>query len=174
MRLVTRIPVAIGLVLAAPAAPALAQAGAAITVGMPVTDAAGGAVGTVAAVKGGNLVIRTDKHEVMLPKTSFSVGKGKLLFGMTRAQLNAEIEKSLAAANAAIVAGATVKGLAGMVVGKIDAVDADTVTLMLHSGKKLRMPKEGLRGNPDGTVTLGYTSEQLDQLVAGGASSTGQ
>lgn len=173
MRLITRITAAVGLVLAAPAAPALAQAGAAITVGMPVTDAAGGAVGTVAAVKGGNLVIRTDKHEVMLPKTSFSVGEGKLRFGMTRAQLNAEIEKSLAAADAAIVAGATVKGLAGMVVGKIDAVDADTVTLTLDSGKKLRMPKEGVRGNPDGTVTLGYTSEQLDRIV-GGASSAGQ
>jgi preprotein translocase subunit YajC len=153
------------------AAPAISQASAAITVGMPVTDASGGAVATVSEVKGDNVVIKTDKHEVMLPKTSFSVDQGKLLFGMTQAQLNAEIEKSLAASNASIVAGATVKGSAGTPVGKIEAVDADTVTIALDSGKKLRMPKEGVRGNADGTVTVGYTADQLDALVAGAATS---
>jgi preprotein translocase subunit YajC len=76
----------------------------------------------------------------------------------------------MAAANAAIVVGATVKGTAGASIGKIDTVDADTVTLSLDSGKKLRMPKEGVRGNADGTVTVGYTAQQLDALVAGSAS----
>ena len=168
MRLITGIATAVGLALAAPATPALAQA-AAIAVGMPVTDASGGAVGTVADVKGDNLVIKTDKYEVMLPKASFSVDQGKLLFGMTQAELNAEIEKSTAAANAAIVAGAAVKGIAGAPIGKIDAVDADTVTLALESGKKVRVPKEGVRGNADGTVTVGYTAEQFEALVAGSA-----
>lgn len=171
MRLITRLATAIGLVLAVPAAPALAQAASAITVGMPVTDASGGAVGTVAEIKGDNLIIKTDKHEVMLPRTSFSVDQGKLLFGMTQAQLNAEIEKSLAAANASIIAGATVTGVGGTPVGKIDAVDADTVTLALDSGKKVRVPKEGVRGNPDGTVTIGFTADQLNALVAGAPSS---
>jgi preprotein translocase subunit YajC len=169
MRLTIGIATAIAIALAVPAAPAVAQAAGAITVGMPVTDASGGAVGTVAEIKGDNLVIKTDKHEVMLARKSFSVDQGKLLFGMTQAQLNAEIEKSMAAANAAIVVGATVKGTAGASIGKIDTVDADTVTLSLDSGKKLRMPKEGVRGNADGTVTVGYTAQQLDALVAGRA-----
>jgi hypothetical protein len=92
MRLILGTITALGLAVAAPLAPAAAQAQAAINVGMQVADSAGGAVGSVAAVKGDNLLIKTDKHEVLLPKTSFSVSEGKLLFGMTQAQLNAEIE----------------------------------------------------------------------------------
>src|SRR6185437_2178382 len=79
---------AVGLMIAAPA---VAQAPAGINVGMQITDTSGGAVGTVAEVKGDNLLVKTAKHEVMLPKSSFSVSNGKLLFGMTQAQLDAEI-----------------------------------------------------------------------------------
>ena len=38
-------------------------------------------------------MIKTDKHEALLPKASFTVDGGKLLFAMTQAQLNAEIEE---------------------------------------------------------------------------------
>jgi hypothetical protein len=31
------------------------------------------------------------------------------------------------------------------------------------------MPVAGVRGNADGTVTVGYTAEQLDALVSGAA-----
>ena len=55
--------------LALPAAPAQAQA---ITVGMQVTDTAGAPVGTVTAIQGDNLVVKTDKHEALLPRTSFT------------------------------------------------------------------------------------------------------
>jgi len=99
---------ALGLAVAAPLAPAAAQASSAITVGMPVVDAAGGAVGTVKGIQGDNIVVKTDKHEAMLPKGSFTASEGKLLFGMTQAQLNAEIEKGLAAADASVAAGGTV------------------------------------------------------------------
>jgi hypothetical protein len=77
MRLILSTLTAVGLAIAAPAA---AQAQAAINVGMLVTDAAGGRVGTVSAINGDNLLIKTDKHEVMLPKTSFTVAEGKLFF----------------------------------------------------------------------------------------------
>ena len=43
--------VGIALLAAAPVAPSFAQASAAIAVGMQVTDAQGGLVGTVAAIK---------------------------------------------------------------------------------------------------------------------------
>jgi len=138
--------------------------------GMQVTDTNGGVVGTVKAVQGENLIITTDKHDVALPKTSFSPSKGKLLFGMTQAQLDAQVEKSLAASSAAIAAGATVKGTGGAAVGTIDAVADGNVTITLQDGKKIAVPQQGLRGNADGTVTIGYSAAQLEALVSGAGS----
>jgi preprotein translocase subunit YajC len=166
MRLILGTLTGLGLVFAAPA---VAQAQAGITVGMQVTDSSGGAVGTVASIQGQNLLVKTDKHEALLPRTSFSVSNGKLLFGMTQAQLDAEIEKNLAAANAAVVAGATVKGVGGTPVGTIDSVADGKATIALQDGKKIAVPQEGLRGNADGSVTIGYSAAQLEALVQGGA-----
>ena len=134
MRLATASLAFASMAFAVPLAPALAQ-----TAGMQVVDTTGGAVGTVVSVSGDNVVIKTDRHQVALPKTSFTAHEGKLLFGMTQAQLNAETEKSLADAAAAIAAGATVKGSAGSVVGTIDTVDAESVTIKLQSGSLIRV-----------------------------------
>lgn len=169
MRLFLGTLTAVGLVLAASA---VAQAPASINVGMQITDANGGAVGTIAEVKGDNVLVKTAKHEVLLPKGSFSVSNGKLLFGMTQGQLDAEIEKNLAASSAAIVAGGTVKGSAGTQVGTIESVADGKATIALQNGKKIAVPQEGLRGNSDGTVTIGYSSEQLEALVGGSAPAT--
>lgn len=170
MRLIFGTIAAVGLVVATPA---VAQAPAGVTVGMQVTDSSGGPVGTVTAIQGGNLLIKTDKHEVLLPGTSFTPANGKLLFGMTQAQLDTEIDKSMAAANAAIVAGATVKGTEGAEIGKIDSVADGKVTITLQSGKKIAVPQEGLRGNADGTVAIGYSADQLKALVNGSGGSAG-
>jgi hypothetical protein len=151
------------------AVPAVAQAQAGITIGMQVTDASGAPVGQVVGLKGPNLLVKTDKHEAMLPRTSFSVSKGKLLFGMTQAQLDAQIESSLAAAHAAIVAGATVKGAGGAAVGTIESIADGNATIALQDGKKIAVPQTGLRGNADGSVTIGYSAAQLQALVQGGA-----
>ena len=147
--------------------PAVAQAG--ITVGMQVTDANGGGVGTVAGISGNNLLIKTDKHEAQIPRTSFSVSNGKLLFGMTQAQLDAQIEQSSAAASAAIVAGATVKGVGGAVVGTIESLADGKVTIALQDGKKIAIPQAGVRGNSDGSVTIGYTAAQLETMLQSNA-----
>jgi preprotein translocase subunit YajC len=124
----------------------------------------------VTAIKGDNLLVKTDRHEALLPKTSFTVSNGKLLFGMTQAQLDAEIEKNLSAANASIVAGATVKGLGGTTVGKIDSVADGKVTITLQDGKKIAVAQDGVRGNPDGTVTVGLSADQLEAQVSSGSS----
>ena len=163
------VAIAGSLALALPGAPAAAQAAAPITVGMQVTDSNGGVVGTVTAIKGDNLVVKTDKHEALLAKGSFTPANGKLLFGMTQAQLNAEIEKGLAAAEASVAAGATVKGANGAVLGTIDAVDADSVTMKLPSGQLVKMSRKGVRGNGDGTVTTGLTAEQLEAQISASA-----
>jgi preprotein translocase subunit YajC len=169
MRRIFGILAAAGLFVAAPAA---AQAQATINVGMQVTDASGAPVGTVKALQGANLLIQTDRHEALLPRTSFSVSKGKLLFGMTQAQLDSEIDKSLTAASASIAAGATVKGTGGSPVGTIEAITDGKVTIALQDGKKIAVPQEGLRGNADGSVTIGYSAAQLETLVQSGASTS--
>lgn len=156
MRFVSVIAACSALALSAPA---LAQA---IAPGMQVTDPKGGAVGTVKAVQGDNLVISTGTHEVLLPKTSFSESGGKLLFGMTQAELNAEVDKATAAAQASIAAGATAKGLQGTEIGKVDSVTDAAVVIALTSGKKIQVDRKGVRGNADGTVTVGLTADQLD------------
>ena len=148
---------------------ALAVPAAAQSVGMQIVDTAGAPVGTVTAIQGENLQVKTDKHEVLVPKASFTVNGGKLLFGMTQAQLDAQVEAAAAASAQAVVAGATVKGTGGVDVGKIEAVENDNVTIALTSGKRIQLPAKAVRGNADGTVTIGYTAEQLEALVAGAA-----
>ena len=165
MRLISGIIAGAVLALAAPAAPVLAQAQAAISVGMPVTDTNGGAVGTVTAVQGDNIQVKTDKHEALLPTASFAVDGNKLLFAMTQAELNAAIEKSLDAANASVAAGAAVKSVAGADIGKIESVTDTAVVIALPSGKKVQIAKNGVRGNPDGTVTVGFTPEQIEAQI---------
>ena len=46
--------------------------------------------------------------------------------------------------------------------------------MTLQSGKKIAVPQEGLRGNADGTVTIGYSSEQLEALVQGGSADSSE
>lgn len=161
MRLILGTFAALGLA-SAMSSPAAAQA-----IGMQVVDTAGAAVGTVTAVKGDNIQIKTDKHDALLPKASFTIANGKLLFGMTQGQLDQKIEEADAASAKAIAAGATVNGSAGTPVGKIDTVEGGNVTITLTSGKKLQMPVAGVRGNADGTVTVGYTADQIEALVSG-------
>jgi hypothetical protein len=165
MRLIVGTLTAVGLMLAVPAA---AQQ-AATKIGMQVTDTSGAPVGTVVGIKGSNLLVRTDKHDALLPGSSFRAEKGKLLFGMTQAQLDAQIEQSLAAASSAVVAGATVKGLAGTPVGTVESLADGNATIVLQDGKKIAVPQSGLRGNADGSVTIGYSAEQLQALVQGAA-----
>ena len=169
MRLIVGTLTALGLFVAAPVA---AQPPAGMSIGMKVTDASGAPVGTVVGIKDSNLLIKTDKHEALLPSSSFTVDSGKLLFGLTQAQLDAQIEQSLAAANAAIAAGSTVKGLAGTPVGTIEAVADGNVTIALQDGKKISVAQNGLRGNADGSVTIGYSAEQLQALTQDSPSST--
>lgn len=142
---------------------ALAQA--TVTPGMQVVDQAGSPVGIVTTVSGDELIVRTDRHEVRLPASSFTPNKGKLLFGMSQAQLNAETDKALAAANAAVAVGAEVRGSGGQVAGTIDKLDDATVTLKLVSGELVRLPRSAVAGSEQGVV-LGVTIEELKAMAA--------
>jgi hypothetical protein len=106
-------------------------------------------------------LLKTDKHEVRLPVASFTATADGALFGMTQAQLNAEVDKAKAAADAQIVVGAMVKGAAGNTIGTIEAIDAQIVTLKLVSGKSIRLPRSAIGGGPNGPV-MGMTAEEME------------
>jgi preprotein translocase subunit YajC len=154
------------LALAAPLSPALGQAAGGFAVGTQVTDANGGPVGTVTAVNGDVVTIKTDRLETNLSKSSFAQSEGKLLVGMTQAELNATIEKDKAAAEASLAVGSSVKGSAGTEVGTIEAIDAEFVTLKLASGKSIRIPRAGIAGSATGAV-IGLTAAELEAQVGG-------
>ena len=139
------------------AAPVLAQAG--LRVGATVTDPAGGTVGTITAINGANLTLRTDRHDVPLPVSSFTATDSAVLFGMTQAELNAAVEAAQARAAAAFAVGTVVKDRNGAVVGPVQALDDQTVTIQLSNGL-VRLPRNALAAGQDGLVT-GATLAEL-------------
>jgi preprotein translocase subunit YajC len=158
------------LLASTPLAPALGQAAPAnaFAVGTVVTDAKGGAVGTVTAVNGDIVTVHTNKLDANLSKSSFTPSEGKLLVGLTQAELNAAGGKDTAAADASLAVGAEVKGSGGATLGTIDAIDTEFVTIKLASGNKVRIPRSGISGAATGAV-IGLTVEQLEAQVTGDA-----
>ncbi len=155
---------AAALALVTPAAVAQSPA---IVPGTQVVDTAGNPVGTIFSVKGDQLVVETDKLKVSLPANSFTPSEGKLLFALTRDQLNQQTEAALAEANAKLAAGANVYGQSGALAGTIDAIDADFVTLKLTSGKLVRLPRNGIAASDKGAV-LGVSAAELERLATTG------
>lgn len=151
-------------------APAFAQQ---IAVGTPIVDLQGGEVGTVASAGEGYITVKTDKHEARLAENSFTKADGKLLFGMTRDQLNAAIESSNASAQAKLVAGASVSGAQGAKVGTIDSIDDQFATLKLNSGKLVKIPRSGIAPGPEGAV-IGLSAEALEAQAGAAAPTTEQ
>lgn len=146
------------------AGPAVAQADG-FTVGAEVLDGSGNAVGTVTAVNGDVVTVKTDKLDANLGKGSFAQQDGKLYIGMSQAELNAAIEKDKAAAEASLAVGAAVKDSAGADVGTIEAIDAEFVTLKLASGKSIRIPRNGIAGSASGAV-IGLTAADLEKSAS--------
>ncbi|WP_152569445.1 MULTISPECIES: hypothetical protein [Sphingomonas] len=141
-----------------------AAASAAIAPGTAVVDANGGAVGVVSRVNGDQLVVKTDKHEVQLPASSFTPHDGKLMFALTQAQLNAQAEEALAEANAKVTIGTTVYGQAGTPAGTITAIDDQYVTIKLTGGKLVRLQRNAIAPGPQGAV-LGISASELQKLA---------
>ena len=146
------------------AGPAVAQADA-FTVGAEVLDSSGNPVGTVTAVQGDVVTVKTDKLDANLGKGSFANQDGKLYIGMTQAELNATVEKDKAAAEASLAVGAAVKDSAGADAGTIEAIDAEFVTLKLASGKSVRIPRSGIAGSANGAV-IGLTAADLEKSAS--------
>ena len=140
------------MIAIAPLAPAAAQQADGFAVGAQVLDTAGNPVGTVSAVNGDVVTVKTDKLDANLAKGSFAQQDGKLFVGLTQAELNAAVEKDKAAAEASLAVGKPIKDSAGTEVGAIEAIDAEFVTLKLKSGKSVRVPRSGVAGGANGAV----------------------
>ena len=154
---------------AALTAPAVAQqAAASVSIGTAVKDTAGGSVGTVTRIDGDHVLVKTDRHEVRLPLTSFTPTDDGLLFGLTQAQLNAQVDQAMAAAQANFRVGATVTGAGGATVGTVESLDAEWVTVKLTSGAAVRLPRNALAASPTGLLT-GLTAAELQAAAGGGA-----
>jgi preprotein translocase subunit YajC len=156
-----RLLVALASASLAFASPAFAQA-VGFSVGTQVLDSSGGTVGTVTAVNGDVVTVKTDKLDANLGKASFAEQDGKLYIGMTQADLNAAVEKEQAAAEASLAVGAEVKDSAGASAGTIEAIDAEFVTIKLASGKSVRIPRTGIAGSSNGAV-IGLTAADLEK-----------
>lgn len=140
----------------------------AISPGMQVVDVAGQPVGTVQAVQGTELIVRTDRHEVRLPSSSFTPDKGKLMFGMTREGLNRATDALLAKA---LLPGSEVHGKNGALAGRVEAIDEHYVTIKLQSGQSVRLPSASVGPGSNGAV-LGITVAELNQMVSKTANPT--
>lgn len=150
---------------AVPAAAAqTAAAQAQVRVGMEVVDTYSKPIGTVIAIRGQELTVKTDRHEARLPISSFTPDRGQLLFALTRDQLNAQIDRELAAAKASLVVGAQVLGTGGQVAGRIQAIDQASVTVELTGGDVIRLPKASVAPASNGVV-LGVSVEELQRLA---------
>ena len=144
-----------------------------VTAGAAVKDTSGGAVGTIVKVDGDHYVVKTDRHEVRLPATSFTKVEDGLLFGMTQVQLNAAVDQAKAAAEAKIAVGAAVTGAAGAPVGTIESLEDGFVTLKLSSGALVRVPRSSIGANETGVVT-GATLAELEAAARSAAEATPQ
>lgn len=157
---------AVAIAAAAPSTPAFAQdAAATIAPGMTVVhDKTGDEVGTVSKMADGHVFISTDKHkDIPMPANAVLLHEGKVLFGMTKADLNAAVAADKAAAAASVAVGKDVKDVNGTVVGKFEAMNDDTITIRLTSSKVVRVPVDAVQGASTGAIAL-YNASDLEAL----------
>ncbi|WP_129792830.1 hypothetical protein [Sphingosinicella sp. CPCC 101087] len=143
------------------AAPAGAQT---IQVGATVKDPQGGEVGTVESVDSEFVVVRTDRHAARLPVSSFTPTEEAVLFGLTRDQLNSQLDQAIAQAQQAIQVGAMVHDRNGAPIGAIETTDAETVTVKLGE-QPIRLPRSSVAPGQNG-LRIGATLADLQAQIA--------
>ncbi|UAK22936.1 hypothetical protein [Sphingomonas nostoxanthinifaciens] len=141
--------------------PAAATTAAApnVTAGATVSDTSGAPVGTIDSVAGGNAVISTGTAKASIPVSSFAQGDKGLVIGMTKADLEAAVNK--ASKPAEIAVGTPVKGPQGGDVGKVAAITGNLVTVETPT-TKVQLRKTAFAQAQGGALMIGMTAEQLD------------
>lgn len=155
------------------ATPALAQDAAPAVeaqAGMKVFGPNGGDVGIVDSVSGDVVIVATGKNMGALPISAFAKVENGLSVTITRADLDAAVEKAEADAKAALLAsltpGTEVKTVTGAaVIGTIQESDADYVTVN-HAGQPVKLPVAAFMAQADG-VSITMTEDQFKAALAG-------
>tara|TARA_R110000787_G_scaffold15402_8_gene47620 strand:+ start:6920 stop:7438 length:519 start_codon:yes stop_codon:yes gene_type:complete len=155
------------------ATPAVAQDAAPAVkaqAGMKVVGPNGGDVGTVDSVTDGAVIVDTGKNKAALAPNAFAKAENGLSIMMTKADLDAAIEKAAADAKAQLLAaltpGTEVKTVNGAaVIGTIQEVDADYVTIE-HDGQPVKLPVDAFMDKPDG-VAITMTEDQFNAALTG-------
>jgi hypothetical protein len=132
-----------------------------LTPGMAVTDAQGGAVGTIESVTPQGAIVSTGTAKATLPTNAFAKRENGVAIGMTKAELEAAVNT---AKTPEIAVGAAISGPAGASVGTVEAVNGDQITVATASGAKAVLPKQGFAQGPNGLV-IGMTAAQLEAAV---------
>lgn len=154
----------------APAAPAAAAtpAAPALAAGSKVYDPQGAEIATIDSVAGDNVVVSTGTNKVTIPASSFGTSPNGPVIAATRAQLDAAAAQAAAANKAALdaqlVAGADVRGVSGIVVGKVKSRDESGVLLTTPKGD-VRVPLTSFTTASNGAV-IGMTAAEFDAAVA--------
>jgi hypothetical protein len=143
------------------------QSTAGIAVGTNIVDDAGNPVGSIVSIQGSDVIVRTDRHEARIPRSSLWVNRGRVVLSMTRAQLNAAVDRLAPPAQAQsapvqIAPGIVVRGIEGAVAGTIEAVEQDNITLRLTSGQSLSIPRSAVGATAQGGV-ISITAEELQR-----------
>ena len=155
------------------ATPAVAQDAAptvAAEAGMKVFGPNGGEVGTVDSVNGDVVVVSTGKNLGALPITAFAKAENGLSITITRADLDAAVEKAAADAKASLLAsltpGTEVKSSTGAVVlGTIQGIEGDLVTIE-HDGRPVQLPVAAFMADASG-AKITMTEDQFKAALAG-------
>ncbi|WP_116092052.1 hypothetical protein [Sphingomonas crusticola] len=150
----------------APAASAAASAAAPnVTVGATVSDTTGAPVGTIESVANGSAVLSTGTAKAAIPVTSFAKGANGLVVAITKAQLEAQVAQATTPTE--ITVGTAVNDAKGGVVGKVDAVSGDLVTVAT-ANTKAQLPKTAFAKGPNGLV-IAMTASELDAAAKAAA-----
>lgn len=142
--------------------------GAGVVQGAKVVDTTGAEVGTIESVANGNAVLSTGAAKVSVPVTSFAKGPNALVFGMTKADVEAKVAQA-SAAPVEITVGALVSDQSGAKVGTVKEVAADGVTV--DSGTAVaKLPRTAFgKGQSGLVIAMSPAQFEAAAKAAGGA-----
>jgi hypothetical protein len=157
--------------LAAAALPVAAFAQ--VAAGATVYGPDGAAVGTVASIDAGTVLVDTGTYKAPLPESAFGKSDKGPTITVTRETLDGMMAQQLAAASAArdakLVAGAAVASPEGAALGTIKSVDGDAVVLESPAGA-VALKREHFALDANGALIALFTAEQVAAAAANGNS----
>lgn len=162
--------VAISL-LALASVPAAAQSDVGAVVGATVYGSDAGEIGKILEVGPDYVIVDTGAHQATLPTSSLGKGAKGPLVGLTKAELDAFVEKATAEADAklatALVAGNAIHSSDGLEIGKVREVDADGNVVIDREAGAISLPKSQFTVDANGGPALLFTKAQLDAAIGG-------